>query len=302
MTAGRAMTARAQMTTGTELTAGAATTDPGFDRAGVVGLGLIGTSCALAIRRRGLARRVIGVDPDPGAIATALARQAIDEGGPGYAMLEGAALVIVATPPNAVVDAVQAAARAAGRRAILLDVASVKGGIVRALEATLPEGARYVGGHPMAGTEQQGASAADDALLAGRPFLIAPTARSDHDAVDAVRALVRAMGMRPLLIDADIHDAVMAQVSHVPYLLAVAAVNAAGEEAVGLGGPAFDGFRRIAASPPALWEEICSQNRAAILRALGWVRGELARMERALTEGDLLEILAAARRRAGGGD
>lgn len=277
-------------------------TPAAFDRVGVVGLGLIGTSCALAVRRRGLARRVIGVDVDPGAIATALTREAIDEGGVEYGALEGAALVIVATPPRAVVDAVCAAARAAGRDAIVVDVASVKGAIVRALEAALPEGGRYVGGHPVAGTEERGAAAGDDALLVGRRFLIVPTTRSDAEAVDTVHALARAMGMRPVLIDADVHDAVMAQISHLPYLLAVAAVNAAGEEALGLGGPAFEGFRRIAASPPALWEDICSQNRAAVLRALGWVRDELDRVERALNEGELLEILTAARRRAGGGD
>ena len=277
-------------------------TPAAFDRVGVVGLGLIGTSCALAIRRRGLARHVIGVDVDPGAIAIALARGAIDEGGVEYGALEGAALVIVATPPRAVVDAVCAAARAAGRDAIVVDVASVKGAIVRALEAALPEGGRYVGGHPIAGTEERGAAAGDDALLVGRRFLIVPTTRSDAEALDTVYALARAMGMRPVLIDADVHDAVMAQISHVPYLLAVAAVNAAGEEALGLGGPAFEGFRRIAASPPALWEDICSQNRAAVLRALGWVRDELDRVERALNEGEVLEILTAARRRAGGGD
>lgn len=277
-------------------------TPAAFDRVGVVGLGLIGTSCALAIRRRGLARHVIGVDVDPGAIATALARGALDEGGVEYGALEGAALVIVATPPRAVVDAVCAAARAAGRDAIVVDVASVKGAIVRALEAALPEGGRYVGGHPIAGTEERGAAAGDDALLVGRRFLIVPTTRSDAEAVDTVYALARAMGMRPVLIDADVHDAVMAQISHLPYLLAAAAVNAAGEEALGLGGPAFEGFRRIAASPPALWEDICSQNRAAVLRALGWVRDELDRVERALNEGDLLEILTAARRRAGGGE
>jgi prephenate dehydrogenase len=273
-----------------------------FERVGVVGLGLIGTSCALAIRRGGLAARVIGVDVDPGAIATALTRGAIDEGGAEYGALEGATLVIVATPPRVVVDAVCTVARAAARDAVLVDVASVKGTIVRALEVALPEGVRYVGGHPMAGTEQRGAAAGDESLLRGRRFLIVPTTRSDDEAVDTVRVLARAMGMRPLLIDADVHDAVMAQISHLPYLLAAAAVNAAGDEALGLGGPAFDGFRRIAASPPALWEDICSQNRAAVLRALGWVRDELDRVERALNEGDLLEILTAACRRAGGGD
>jgi prephenate dehydrogenase len=277
-------------------------TPPTFGRVGVVGLGLIGTSCAMAVRRRGLAQRVLGVDPDAGAVATALARGAIDEGGAGYAALEGADLVIVATPPGAVVDAGCAAARAAGPGAVLVDVASVKGAIVRALEAALPKGARYVGGHPMAGSERQGAGSGDDALLAGRPFLIVPTARSDPGAVDTVYALTRAMGMRPLLIDADVHDAVVAQISHLPYLLAVAAINAAGEEALGLGGPAFDGLRRIAASPPALWADICSQNRAAILKGLAWIRDELDRVEGALNEGHLLDILTAAHRRAGGGD
>lgn len=272
-----------------------------FERVGIVGVGLIGASFGLALRDRGLAGRVIGVDRDAEAIATARRRGALDEGATDYATLEGADLVIVAAPPQSVVDAVLRAARVARRGAILLDVASVKAPIVRALEAALPEGTRFVGGHPMAGTERQGGAAADAALLAGRPFLITPTARSDADAVDAVRTLVRALGMRPLLLDADVHDAIVAQVSHVPYLLAVAAVNAAEDEALGLGGPVFDGLRRVAGGPVELWVEICSQNRTAILRALGWVRDELDRLERALDEGDLVGLLSETRRRAGVG-
>lgn len=275
-------------------------------RVGVAGLGLMGTSLALALRRRGLAARVIGVDLDAGAVATAIERGAIHEGAGEYRVLGDADLVIIATPPGAVVDAALQAARVVRQNAVILDVASVKAPIIRALERALPEGVRYVGGHPMAGSEQRGAGAADDALLLGRAFLVVPTARSDPEAVDTVRALVRAIGMRPLLIDADVHDSVVAQVSHVPYLLAVAAVQAAGDEALGLGGPAFTGLRRIASSPPALWAEICTQNRVAILRALGWVRHELDRLERALDAaghdaGDLDALLDAARRRAGEG-
>ena len=272
-----------------------------FETAGIVGVGLIGASIGLALRERALAGRVIGVDPDAQAIATAVERGAIDEGAADYAALDGADLVIVAVPPRSVVDAVVRASRVARPEALLLDVASVKAPIVRALEAALPAGVRYVGGHPMAGTERQGGAAADAALLAGRPFLITPTARSDGAAVDAVRALVRALGMRPLLIDADVHDAIVAQVSHVPYLLAVAAVNAAEDEALGLGGPAFDGLRRVAGGPVELWVEICSQNRPAILRGLGWVRHELDRLEQALREDDLVGLLTTARRRAGVG-
>jgi len=272
-----------------------------FRRVGIVGLGLIGTSFGLALRERGLADRLVGVDPDPQAIATASGREAIDEGTAEYAALEDADLVIVAVPPHAVVEAVRRAAQVVGREAILLDVASVKAPIVRALEATLPAGIRYVGGHPMAGTERRGAGAADAGLLDGRPFLIVPTARSDAAAVDTVRALARALGMRALIIDADVHDSVVAQVSHVPYLLAVAAVNAADDSALGLGGPAFDGLRRVAGSPVELWAEICTQNRGAILRALGWVREELDRLERALDDGELTGLLSEARRRSGVG-
>lgn len=272
-----------------------------FERVGIVGLGLIGASLGLALRGRGLAGRVIGVDTDAEAVATARRRGAIDEGTADYAALEGADLVIAAVPPQSVVDAVLRAARAARSDAILLDVASVKASIVRTLEEALPEGARFVGGHPMAGTERRGGAAADAALLAGRPFLIIPTMRSDAGAVDAVRSLVRSLGMRPLLLDPGVHDVIVAQVSHVPYLLAVAAVNAAEDGALGLGGPAFEALRRVAGSPVELWVEICMHNREAILRSLGWVRDELDRLERALSEGGLAEVLTAARRRAGVG-
>jgi prephenate dehydrogenase len=272
-----------------------------FERVGIVGLGLIGTSFGLALRERGLAGRLIGVDPDPRALATASAREAIDEGYEAYAALENVDLVIIAVPPRAVVEAVRRAAQVAGSEAILLDVASVKAPIIRALEAILPGDTRYIGGHPMAGTEGRGAAAAGAALLGGRPFLIVPTARSDAGAVDTVRALVRALGMRPLIIDAGVHDSVVAQVSHVPYLLAVAAVNAADDAALGLGGPAFDGLRRVAGSPVNLWVEICTQNRDAILRSLGWVRDELDRLERALDDGDLAAVLNEAHRRSGVG-
>ncbi len=272
-----------------------------FERVGIVGIGLIGASFGLALRERGLAGRVIGVDVDPEAIAAARARGAVDEGAEDYALLEGADVVIIAVPPQSVVTAALRAAGVARRDAILLDVAGVKGQIVRALDAALPDGARYVGGHPMAGTERQGAAAAAAELLVGRPFLITPTARSDADAIDTVRRLVRGLGMRALLLDADVHDAIVAQVSHVPYLLAVAAVNAAADEALGLGGPAFDGLRRVAGSPVDLWVEICSQNRVAILRALGWVRDELDRLEHAVGEGELAGLLSAARQRAGVG-
>lgn len=267
---------------------------------GIVGTGLIGTSMGLAIRQRRVAERVVGVDTDPAALNAARARGALDRGGTTYEGLRDADLVVVAVPPDAVVEAALAAAEVVRAGTVITDVASAKAQIVSALEHRLPEGVRYVGGHPMAGSERSGPQAADAALLAGRPFIVTPTAAADAAAVELVVALARGIGMRPVVLSAQDHDALVAQVSHAPYLLAVAAVSVAGDEALALQGPGFAGLARMAGSPPDLWAQICAQNRAAILRALAQVRGELNRLERALDEGNLAELLARAQRRAGG--
>lgn len=265
---------------------------------GIVGTGLIGTSMGLAIRQRRVAERVVGVDIDPAALDVARARGALDRGGTTYEVLREADLVVVAVPPDAVVAAALAAAEVLRPGAVITDVASTKLRIVGALEQRLPRRVRYVGGHPMAGSERSGPQAADAALLAGRPFIVTPTAAGDAGAVELVVALARGMGMQPVVLTPQDHDELVAQVSHAPYLLAVAAVNAAGEGALRLAGPGFAGWSRLAASPAGLWAQICTQNRAAILRALERVRGELDRLERALDGGDLAEMLSRAQRRA----
>lgn len=269
---------------------------------GIIGTGLIGTSMGLAIRQRRVARRVVGVDADPAALDAARARGALDRAGTTYEVLREADLVVVAVPPDAVVETAVAAADVLRAGVVITDVASTKASIVSALERRMPRGVRYVGGHPMAGSERSGPQAADAALLAGRPFIVTPTAAGDAEAVELVVAMARGMGMQPVVLTPQDHDELVAQVSHVPYLLAVAAVNAAGDEALPLQGPGFAGLARLAGSPPGLWAQICAQNRAAILRALEQVRIELSRLERALHEGDLVEVLARAQRRAGRSD
>jgi prephenate dehydrogenase len=266
---------------------------------GIVGVGLIGASLGMALRRRGVAARVVGVDIDADAIGAAEEMGAIDAGGIDLGVLRGAGLVVVAVPPDDVVGTAVTAAAAMKSGSVLTDVTSIKAAIVQELDARLPSHVHYLGGHPMAGSEGRGTRMADPALLEGRPYLLTPTDHTDPTAVSIMTEVAGQLGMQPMLLSPDDHDALVAQVSHLPYLLAVAVIAAATDRAIGISGPAFGGLARVAGSPVELWMQICRGNRAAIKRALGQFRQELDRLERALDDGDSLDsLLRRSRQRA----
>lgn len=270
-----------------------------LDTVGIIGLGLIGASLGMAIRQRSLAARIIGVDIEPDAIAVAKRRGAIDDGASTLEVLREADLVIVAVPPASVVAVAQQMAARMKPHSVLTDVASTKRAIVESLDQSLPRHVHYVGSHPMAGSEGQGAASADPALLSGRPFVLTPTERTNAQALALLKDLVERLGMRPVLLAPADHDDVVAQVSHVPYLLAVAVVNSTTDAALEVRGPALAELLRIASSPPQLWVQICQANRDAIIRALRAVRRELDQLERTLGDGPSLEpLLERARHRS----
>lgn len=251
--------------------------------AAVIGLGLIGGS--LALRLRAMGARVAGIDCDPAVLDQARARGAIDVGSTDLGAVDGADVVIVATPLSLVAQTGIAASRHMQLGAVLTDVGSVKAPVVAAMHAGLPAGVRYVGGHPMAGSEKQGIASADAALLDGRPFVLTPTARTDPGAVALLQAMVMRLKMQPVLLDPLQHDELVAQASHLPYLVSLALRRAITDEARAIGGPAMAEMTRVAESPRALWDEICGANREAILRALSRFETELAQVRRGLEEG-----------------
>lgn len=225
-----------------------------------------------ALRRAGV--HVVGFDLDADRLARAITIGAIDDAAASIAeATAGAEAVLVAIPVGhvaaAVVEALDAGAPA------VTDVGSVKVSIVTAVETARPAlASRFVGGHPMAGSEQDGLDGADPDLFAGATWVLTPTPSTDMEAFNAVRAVVSTVGAEPLAVTPEHHDALVAVVSHVPQLAATTLMDVAatrGEEHATLLRLAAGGFRdmtRIAAGHPGIWPDICVANREAIVAAL----------------------------------
>ena len=270
---------------------------PVVRRVAVVGVGLIGGSMGMAMLRHGVAEEVVGVDRDPEVISAAVRRGAVSRGGTELRLVDGADLVVVAVPVGAVAETVVALAPYLKEDAVVTDVGSVKEPIVRAVEGRLP-GLRFVGGHPMAGSEGRGIEQADASLLDSRPFLLTPTERTAEDVLATVAVVVQRIGMRPVVLSPREHDALVARVSHLPYVVAVALMAAASSRDVTVAGPAYRDATRVAASPVEMWEEICRMNRQEILKAIEELERALAEVKTGLQgEASLREILRRAQER-----
>ncbi|HEX9529755.1 MAG TPA: prephenate dehydrogenase/arogenate dehydrogenase family protein [Acidimicrobiales bacterium] len=268
-------------------------------RAGIVGTGLIGGSIGMALRARGW--HVSGFDRDPDRAARAVALGALDEVGP----MAGAEVVFVATPVGAITGAATAALAGAGPGGageagpVVTDVGSVKASVVDAIGHP-----RFVGGHPMAGSEQEGVEGADAELFAGATWVLTPTAATDPGAYARVHAVVSSFGADVVAVAPERHDALVAMVSHVPHLTAAALMELAAadaEEHVALLRMAAGGFRdmtRVAAGHPGIWPDICAENAGAILATLDRLVGRLSAVREVVARADrgaLLEMLESAR-------
>jgi prephenate dehydrogenase len=210
---------------------------------------------------------------------------------------------MVAVPVGGVADVVIEALDAGA--GLVTDVGSVKAPVVAAVEASRPDAApRYVGGHPMAGSEQEGLAGASPDLFVGATWVLTPTGRTDPAVFAEVRSWVSDLGAEVIAVAPELHDALVAVVSHVPQLAASTLMNVAnrgGDDHAVLLRLAAGGFRdmtRIASSHPAIWPDICLANRDAIVGTLDDYLDELARVRRIVADGDrdaLLALLADAR-------
>jgi prephenate dehydrogenase len=261
----------------------------------LVGTGLIGGSVGLALAAAGW--DVVGFDDDDDRAAAALELGAVGRVAPSLAdAVAGASLTVIAVPVGQVADLVIEALDAGA--ALVTDVGSVKAPVVDAVEAARPAAAaRFVGGHPMAGSEQEGLAGADADLFVGATWVLTPTPRTDSQAFADVRTVVASLGAEPLAVGPGLHDSLVAVVSHVPQLAASTLMNVAsarGDEHAILLRLAAGGFRdmtRIASSHPSIWPDICLANRDAIVHALDGYLDELTNVRAIVAGGDRAELL-----------
>ena len=275
---------------------------PLFRQVSIIGLGLIGGSLGMALRRGRVARRVIGFTRREATLRRALAKGAIDDGDTELCpdWLSESDLVVIATPPLTVPRLAREAACLAHRPLIITDVASTKAEIVRALERGLPRHARFVGAHPMAGSNRSGIEAADAHLFRGAVCVVTPTVRTSSAAAAKVASLWRGVGCRVARMSPDRHDMLVAEVSHLPHLAAAALVQAVSPAAFTLAGNGFRDTTRVAQGDPALWEEICRTNRKEVFSSLNRLIAELKLLRGAVESrrfAVVLRELRAARRR-----
>lgn len=260
-------------------------------RAAVLGTGLIGGSVAAALRVRGAT--VVGWDGDPTRAARAVEVGAIDVAADSIeAACADAEIVVVAVPVGVAAD-LAAAALAAAPAAVVTDVGSVKAAVVAAVSAAASDAAaRFVGGHPMAGSEQDGVDGAKADLFQGATWVLTPTERTSADAFARVRSMVAALGAEAIALTPHDHDTFVATVSHVPQLAASTLMDTAlgvGTQHQTLLRLAAGGFRdmtRIAAGNPAIWPDILTANREAILTALDAYLARLGEVRHLVAEGD----------------
>jgi len=251
----------------------------------VVGVGLIGGSVGLAARRR-LGAMVRGVDPRA---AAALAGGAIDEVHDDLAAaLDGAEAAVVAVPVDRLVDTVRRVLEHAPPGCMVTDVGSTKRAVVAAADDE-----RFVGGHPLAGSEASGVEHAREDLFDGATWYLTPTSTTAGVLLERAHRLVSGLGARPAVVDAEDHDRVMAAVSHLPHVLAnvlvAQAAEALGGERLPATGPSFRDATRVAGANPALWAGIYAANREALALQLDESLARLGAVRDALRAGEDLQ-------------
>lgn len=263
-----------------------------IQRLAVVGVGLLGGSVAKAARARGVAREIVGVGRARARLEPAVRDGCLDRATTDLADgVRGADLVVVAVPVGATERLLEPVARAVEPETIVTDVGSTKGSIVRAaMAAAAGRPFRFVGSHPMAGSEKSGYGVARADLFQGPTVVVTPVEGSDPEAVKRVTAFWEALGAgRVLTLDPDTHDRAVAAISHLPHLIAFALVDGVARlepAAFDLAAGGFKDTTRIAAADPAVWEEIFLANRAPLAESAREFLRALADLTRIIDAGD----------------
>lgn len=265
-----------------------------LDRIAVIGTGLLGSSLGLALRRAGYGGSILGIGRSRQTLELARQCGAVDHVATEAAEAAGCDLIVLATPVCTFGPMLERlAAGGLSPATVLTDVGSTKRSVVELAERLLPHPGRFIGSHPMAGSEQRGPRAASATLFSGKPVVVTPTARSDADAEALVCNLWTLLGMRLVRLDAAQHDRAVARVSHLPHALAALIVEmAVAGQAMAVASTGFADVTRVASGDPVIWADIFTDNADAVLEAIDEMAQRLARLRSDIAAGNRDGILA----------
>ncbi len=258
----------------------------------IVGVGLIGGSIGLALRKRGLAANVTGIGRNQRTLDKALAVGAIDRATTD--LLSGVAeadFVVVATPVDLIADTVCRIAKVTPNVKLITDAGSTKGLICREIDAKLgPSAHRFVGGHPLAGDHRTGPEHARENLFTGKTVVVTPTSSTSREVLEIARDFWQSLGASVHVMSPEEHDQALAGTSHLPHLVASALAKCTPQEYLPLAATGWADTTRVSAGDAALWSQIFRQNKSSLLPALDQLIAQLQEMRTQMTTGDWSQL------------
>jgi prephenate dehydrogenase len=250
--------------------------NPEFEQVSIVGVGFMGGSIALALKKYGLSKKIIGVSRQE-TIKKALSLNIIDDGFSYENIDEGiknASLIILCSPINVIIEHIKLLSKMVSPGTIITDIGSTKLKIMETAEEFIPDNVYFIGGHPMAGSEQSGIDTAEPGIYVNKSYVLVPKSDTPDEITEMLRNVIVTIGSIPYILDAKTHDEIVAVVSHLPQIASIALMNTVGsfdrdlEKCLELTGGGFQDMTRIASSKFKIWKDICETNQDYIKKAI----------------------------------
>ncbi|MBF0522389.1 MAG: prephenate dehydrogenase [Candidatus Omnitrophica bacterium] len=258
-----------------------------FRKVTIIGVGLMGGSLGLALKKHQLAREIVGLSQKQSTLVNAMKMKAIDIGFTDVRKaVNNADLVILSTPVEAIKKLLPAIAPHLKRGCIVTDMGSAKADIVEEAEKVLPQSVFFVGSHPMVGSEKKGVDFAQENLFENSLCLMTPTPKTHAQAKDRVTALWTKLGVRVKYLPPEEHDKILAYVSHLPHLVAFALMGTIPQEFLEFGASGLRDTTRVASSSPQMWHDICFLNSKNIVNSLDEFVKSLSELRKAIVDDD----------------
>lgn len=254
-----------------------------FDKVAIVGVGLIGGSIALELKKKGLAKEVIGISRHKKSILLAKRKGAIDRGSQSLGIIKGADLVIFATPVNSIIALAWPISRIISKDCLVTDVGSTKKEIVLCLEKVF---ANFVGSHPLAGSEKRSIANSELSMFRGTKCILTPTNKTSSRALNRIKKLWINLGATVITISPEIHDKILSFTSHLPHVAAFSLMGVVPKDYLKFASTGLGDTTRIAASDPELWVDIFLSNRQNLLKNIDLFSDRLMKIKKAIQKKD----------------